>query len=177
MTGRSGSPSDKEHDVPQPEEKVPVGETFRIELQRLYTELDQAIALASPVCRSSGRCCRFKEYGHTLFLSQPEADLLLEPGLPPGSTVDADSCPFQIGGLCTARERRPMGCRIYYCDPTYQDRQGEIAEEFIARLKGLHDRWGEAWRYRPLVEFLREIPNPPPPLGKPGELVVLGEKS
>jgi superfamily I DNA/RNA helicase len=29
---------------------------------------------AGPVCVASGRCCRFKEYGHTLFLSNLEAE-------------------------------------------------------------------------------------------------------
>ncbi len=150
-------------------------DSLRAMLISLYDELDAEIARISPVCRASGRCCRFKEFGHTLFLSQPEADLLVEPGLPPESMVDADSCPYQIGGLCTARERRPMGCRIYYCDPTYQDQQAEISERFIARIKDLHDRTGTPWRYRPLVEFLREAPSPGPTPGNSGGLVVLGE--
>jgi Fe-S-cluster containining protein len=150
-------------------------ESLRESLIALYDELDAEIARISPVCQASGRCCRFKEYGHTLFLSQPEADLLLEPGLPPGSVVDADSCPYQIGGFCTARERRPLGCRIYYCDPTYQDRQAEISERMIARMKEWHDQTGISWRYRPLVEFLREAPSGLTPPGNSGGLVVLGE--
>src|SRR5687767_2381719 len=38
---------------------------------------DAAVAAAGPRCDASGRCCRFTEYGHTLFLSHLEADVLL----------------------------------------------------------------------------------------------------
>jgi Fe-S-cluster containining protein len=147
---------------------------LRDELMAIYHELDALIASFSPVCQASGRCCRFTEYGHTLFLSQPEADLLLEPGLPPGSVVSKDFCPFQIAGQCTARDRRPMGCRIYYCDPNFQDQQPEITERFISRLKALHERTNTPWRYRPLVQFLEEVPCPTADPVNSGRLVVLG---
>src|SRR4051812_16851917 len=86
-------------------------------LLALYDDLAVEIAQAAPVCELSGRCCRFKEYGHTLFISRPEAELLVEQGLPENAVIDEEGCPFQINGLCTARERRPLGCRVYYCDP------------------------------------------------------------
>ena len=35
--------------------------------------------------------------------------------------VTADFCPFQKDNLCTAREPRPLGCRVYFCDPAYQE--------------------------------------------------------
>ena len=44
----------------------------------LYAEADAAVAAAGPRCDASGRCCRFKEYGHTLFISNLEADVLLD---------------------------------------------------------------------------------------------------
>jgi hypothetical protein len=73
------------------------------QLPTLYAALDAEIAAAAPVCELSGRCCRFLEYGHTLFLSQPEAALLRETPFPPGAVIDEASCPYQVGGLCTAR--------------------------------------------------------------------------
>lgn len=132
------------------------GTTVRGQLPILYDELSQDIAKASPVCDLSGRCCRFQEYGHTLFISAPEAELLLSEGIPANSPIDDASCPFQIGGLCTARERRPLGCRVYYCDPGYQEFGRELSERYVARLKGLHVAAGEAWEYRPLFHFLLE---------------------
>jgi hypothetical protein len=44
-------------------------EELRRLVRELYREVDAAVAAAGPVCVASGRCCRFKEYGHVLFLS------------------------------------------------------------------------------------------------------------
>jgi Fe-S-cluster containining protein len=68
--------------------------------------------------------------------------------------VSSDFCPFQKDKLCTAREPRPLGCRVYYCDPSYQTRANEITEKYLARLKELADRAGIEWRYAPLHRFL-----------------------
>lgn len=122
----------------------------------LYEDLALEIAKAAPVCQISGRCCRFREYGHALFLSRPEAELLLAEGLPDGSVVDDATCPFQIGGLCTARERRPLGCRVYFCDPSYRETGEVLSERYIQQLKDLHDSEGVDWEYRPLKFYLDE---------------------
>ena len=76
----------------------------------LYREVDREVAAAGPVCVASGRCCRFKEYGHTLFVSRLEAYVLLESAPPFAGPITADFCPFQVENLCTAREPRPLGC-------------------------------------------------------------------
>ena len=134
--------------------------SIRDKLLALYDDLAADIARAAPVCELSGRCCRFKEYGHTLFISRPEAELLLEQGLPEGAAIDEAGCPFQVNGLCTARERRPLGCRVYYCDPSYAGVGEALSERYIARLKALHDETGTNWEYRPLHDFLTEASNP-----------------
>jgi Fe-S-cluster containining protein len=134
--------------------------SWAIELQVLYDDLDATIRESGPVCDLSGRCCRFKEYGHTLFLSRPEAQLLLKEGLPANSQIDEASCPFQINGLCTAREKRPIGCRIFFCDPNYAGKGESISETYVDRLKRLHDDSGTAWEYRPMHDFLREFAAP-----------------
>jgi hypothetical protein len=129
-------------------------------LLAICDDLAADIARAAPICELSGKCCRFKEYGHTLFLSRPEAEWLLESGLPENATIDEAGCPFQIGGLCTARERRPLGCRVYYCDPRYAGVGETLSERYLARLKQLHDETGTAWQYLPLHVFLREARQP-----------------
>lgn len=126
----------------------------RAGLQRIYAALEADVAAAGPVCQASGRCCRFQDYGHTLFLSQLEAELLLEEGLPAGAALDRSSCPFQQGKLCTARERRPLGCRVFFCDPSYQERAGELSEKYIGELKRLCERLGRDWEYGPLFDVL-----------------------
>ncbi len=130
--------------------------SLREGLLAIYDDLAADISRAAPVCELSGRCCRFKEYGHTLFLSRPEAELLLEQGLPENAVVHEAGCPFQIDGLCTARERRPLGCRVYYCDPNYAEVGERLSERYITRLKRLHDQSSTGWDYRPLYHFLRE---------------------
>lgn len=128
---------------------------MREELTALYGRLQAEIERHAPVCQISGRCCRFKEYDHTLYLSDPEAELLVSEGLPPGAVIDDASCPFQINGLCTARQKRPLGCRVYFCDPHYETTIGpEIAEKYTTELKGLHETHGIVWNYRPLHEHL-----------------------
>jgi hypothetical protein len=131
-----------------------VTEIERSTLKRLYEDVDRQVAVHAPRCEISSRCCKFKEYGHTLFLSEMEADFLLEGGLPCLTEAGADVCPYQLNGLCSARERRPLGCRVYFCDPTYDDAQKDISEESIGRLKRFHDTVNRPWRYRPLHEYL-----------------------
>lgn len=126
----------------------------RHELLVLYREVDAAVSEAGPVCIASGRCCRFKEYGHALFISQLEAELLLETAPPYEAPVSADFCPFQINNLCTAREQRPLGCRIYYCDPSYQATICAISEQSIQRLKKIVERYRLTWHYAPLHTHL-----------------------
>jgi hypothetical protein len=120
----------------------------------LYREVDREVSAAGPVCVASGRCCRFKEYGHVLFLSNLEADVLLASAPPYEGPVTADFCPFQNGTLCTAREPRPLACRVYYCDPAYQETGNQITEKYLHRLKELARNAGVEWRYAPLHMFL-----------------------
>src|SRR5215471_21160811 len=111
--------------------------TIELAVLDLYSQVDAEIRAAGPVCVASGRCCRFKEYGHVLFLSKLEADVLLAQAPPYQQPVSADFCPFQKGNLCTAREPRPLACRIYYCDPSYQETGSRISEAYLRRLKTL----------------------------------------
>jgi hypothetical protein len=137
-----------------------VNETLHHSVLTVYAEVDAAVAAASPRCDASGRCCRFEEYGHALFLSQFEADILLETAPYYDKPVTRAGCPFQVDNLCTARDERPLGCRIYFCDPTFQDRQNEITEQAIARLKRIADDHGTGWRYAPLHVFLNDANRP-----------------
>jgi hypothetical protein len=122
----------------------------------LYAAADAAVAAAGPRCDASGRCCRFAEYGHTLFVSNLEADVLLAAAPPFERPVSPDFCPFQVNNLCTAREPRPLGCRVYFCDPAYQETGNRITETHLRRLKDLADELGVGWRYAPLHMFLNE---------------------
>lgn len=142
-------------------------EALRRKVLEMYEEVDREVAAAGPVCVASGRCCRFKEYGHVLFLSQLEADVLLNAAPPYEQPATADFCPFQVNNLCTAREPRPLGCRVYYCDPNYQETGNRITEKYLARLKTLADEHDAGWCYAPLHVFLN-ADNAPSKPGKRG---------
>lgn len=127
---------------------------LRQEILEIYRAADREVAAAGPVCIASGRCCRFKEYGHTLFISNLEAEVLLESAPAFEQPVSADFCPFQKENLCTARDPRPLGCRVYYCDPTYQETGNQITEKHLQQLKHLAEENNLPWRYAPLHHFL-----------------------
>jgi hypothetical protein len=137
----------------------------RRDVLAVFAAAAAAVRAAGPRCDASGRCCRFTEYGHTLFISAFEAEILLEGAPPYKGPVSRDTCPFQVNGLCTARDVRPLGCRIYFCDPAYLGRMAEITEEALAALKLVADKYGTGWHYAPLHHFLNartEEPEPAP---------------
>ena len=147
---------------------------LRRKVLEVYATADAAVAAANPRCDASGRCCRFAEYGHTLFITHFEAEILLESAKPFAQPASRADCPFQVEGLCTARDSRPLGCRIYFCDPAFAERMVEVTEECLARLKAIADGHGGEWLYAPLHHFLnshqfgaRPTPAPPDSMNPP----------
>jgi Fe-S-cluster containining protein len=114
-------------------------------IANVYHALDEQIELRRPVCRTSGRCCRFDEFGHRLFVTTMEVASFIH-GLPagsaPGGLADARSpaCPFQQHHLCMVHTIRPFGCRVFFCDETSTDWQRQQYESFHAELRRLHER-------------------------------------
>jgi Fe-S-cluster containining protein len=84
------------------------------------------------------------------------AALLLADAPAPSRPLDhGASCPWQdVRGLCTARDARPLGCRVYFCDVPDQDHLHALGETFIARLKRLADDLHLPWDYAPLHRHL-----------------------
>lgn len=134
----------------------PLPEAVRRRVLEIYRDADQDVAAAGPVCVASGRCCRFKEYGHRLYLSSLEAALLLADAPPYERPASPDTCPFQKDNLCNARDPRPLGCRVFFCDPAYQEAGNAITEKYLRRLKDLAHEVGAEWLYAPLHHFLND---------------------
>lgn len=114
---------------------------------RLYHDLQVEIEKRRPLCVASGRCCKFEQFGHRLFVTTLELAKLshdLEQGVWPDELADAQKnwkgpgCPFQIGTLCGVHLIRPFGCRIFFCDETARDWQEQQYALFHERLKSLH---------------------------------------
>lgn len=126
------------------------------ELRALYADFDRETDRVSPVCRASGRCCDFEAWGHTLFASRLEVDLLLaESGLP-SFDPSTKLCPFWKERRCAARTPRPLGCRAYFCDESKTEAMQDLHEVFLRRLKDLHERHAIPWSYAPLLRHLAD---------------------
>jgi len=117
----------------------------------LYARVQAQIDLRRPICELSGRCCRFEEYGHRLFVTTLEMAVFLQDleasRRAAGGPWDGTGCPFQEGKVCTVHSFRPFGCRMFFCDPTAEDWQREHHERFLTEIKGLHDQLGVPYHY------------------------------
>ncbi|MDX1683315.1 MAG: hypothetical protein R3336_09360, partial [Phycisphaeraceae bacterium] len=133
-------------------------------IRDLYAAVDAAVAERAPVCDASGRCCRFDTWGHRLYVTGLEVVWFLQEAGPPGETAsddsegsvalpqladapDQDGCPWQVDRLCTAHDVRPLGCRVYFCEPGTEQWQQALYEEKLEGLRRLHDRHDLPWRY------------------------------
>jgi Fe-S-cluster containining protein len=135
------------------------------ELEAVYADLERELSELRPVCRTSGRCCRFRESGHELWTTGLEFEYLLaHRGLP--ETSSREACPYLKDGLCGVRDHRMLGCRIYFCDPGYASAMGPLYERYHRRIKDIHQRQGIPYDYAELlsrVEGRRDRgPSPPP---------------
>lgn len=121
---------------------------------RIYRELQEEIDQRKPVCVISGRCCRFEEYGHRLYVTTLELAAFVKglsdlssTGAPVSRSTDLGGCPFQIKKLCGVHAIRPFGCRVFFCDETATDWQHEQYKKFHARLRSLHEELGVPYFY------------------------------
>jgi Fe-S-cluster containining protein len=161
-------------------------------LRKLYAELDTAVAARGPTCWTSGRCCKFVEFDHRLYVTGLEIAWFLQqvelPKTPgEGQTVGADpppslpgvpgvrlpqwaehagACPYQIGGLCSTHAVRPLGCRIFFCQAGTEAWQQDLYEEFLAKLQRLHREEGLPYRYMDWIAGLTEAAEAARPAGR-----------
>ena len=131
--------------------------SFETQMAQFYKRVDDEIASRSPLCRNRGLCCKFAEYGHRLYVTEPERTYFAH-GLAgqwrPVSPDQAD-CPYHIEGVCTARSHRPLGCRVFFCDEAAQDWQGPVYEQFLAELKQIGQSHDMPYAYREWLSALQ----------------------
>jgi Fe-S-cluster containining protein len=138
------------------------------ELEAIYQYVADATEARRPVCRASGRCCKFEEWGHRLYVTGLEAAYTVSrlsgaaPALYAESLAAAQArggCPFQVERLCEAHAIRPLGCRIYFCDSAAQAWQEDLYERMQQQLRALHERAHIEYRYgewRQMLAILME---------------------
>ena len=117
------------------------------QLTMLYERLASDIDKHQPVCVASGKCCHFETYGHRLYVTGLEigwmysqlSDSQKQALLDSNDLLTLDGCPFQLDGKCSVHPIRPLGCRIYYCDPNAQAWQNPAYELYLADLQTMHE--------------------------------------
>jgi Fe-S-cluster containining protein len=136
-------------------------------VEQVYRDLADEVAKRRPVCVVSGRCCRFEEFGHRLFVTTAELATFVHGFERQGGRThaidsamniwDGTGCPFQVAKLCGVHALRPFGCRIFFCDATATQWQNDTYEAFHARLKRLHEDLGLPYFYIEWRQALRAI--------------------
>jgi Fe-S-cluster containining protein len=122
-------------------------------IRELYAEVARETAALAPTCNASGRCCRFGEWGHLLYVTGLEAAWCIRESARTPTAADVraaagrDDCPFLESGLCAVHLARPLGCRAYFCDPRAEGWQEALSERMLARLRALHDAHRVPYRY------------------------------
>ena len=130
---------------------------LRAAVDDLYAQVQRETEVRRPRCEVSGRCCRFEEYGHRLYVTALELAVFAA-GLAQRGIKGRDNpggCPFQAGRLCTVHPLRPLGCRMFFCDSTSRQWQEEHYEQFHGKLKRLHEELGVPYAYMDWIAGLR----------------------
>jgi len=131
-------------------------ETFVPALRQLYRAVDAETAASGLTCMGGGACCKFDLADHRLYLSTGELALLTaEP--PPGPLGRPGRCPYQLGPRCLGRDRRPLGCRTFFCAPRGQDVRVRLYEAYHRQIRSLHERRWLPYAYVELTSTLSQL--------------------
>ncbi|MFT7464026.1 MAG: Fe-S-cluster containining protein [Pseudohongiellaceae bacterium] len=127
-------------------------------LALLYADVGRLLEERKPLCEMSGRCCNFKAEDHQLWASDLEVAYALHSAKSVVPEADDEDCPWWKSGLCTLREGRPLGCRLYFCDPSWEDEMGLAYEKYHQQLRAIHETYGVSYGYKLFVEAVRKPP-------------------
>jgi hypothetical protein len=120
----------------------------------LYDQLDRQVCAEGVRCRNCGACCHLRHFGHRLYVTTVELAYFVAGLSSPVRRPQGGVCPYQQGSSCTARAHRPVGCRLFFCEPASSDWQSRQYEALRPRLIALHERLGLPYAY---VEWLAAL--------------------
>lgn len=137
-------------------------------LRRFYQRVDEALAEHEPQCTNRGQCCNFARAGHRLFVTPIEVAAFRQAYADRWHAAEPalGRCSWQVDGVCTAREFRPLGCRVYFCDPQAQVWQNEFYEARLRELKQFMTERGIQYRYEEWLSALSVFSTPASGLGR-----------
>ena len=125
-------------------------------LEKIYHAADALTAkITSVKCLADGECCRFDRVEHRLFVSTLEIALLASQPAP--CKPSPLRCPYQVESNCTARARRPLGCRMFFCNGSSSLATQRLYERCHLAIRHLHERCGLMYNYRELTDWLVEL--------------------
>jgi Fe-S-cluster containining protein len=137
-------------------------EQARLRLREVYARVAEDVA-ASPSlrCELSGRCCRFREAGHQLWLTRLEYEEMTARGGAPGGGRGggAGACPWLEGGLCANRDGRALACRTYFCSD--EPLAATLTERWHREIRRIHDECAVPYEYRSLEDHGNPGPRAP----------------
>lgn len=125
-------------------------------MYRFLARVDGLVASRQPTCWNRAACCHFDVYGHRLYVTTLEAAYFVHDMQTP-RPVTGGSCPYAQDGRCRARPARPMGCRVFFCDPRAEHWQGPLSEQLLAELRGLHAKLQVPYHYAEWLSVLRSL--------------------
>ena len=146
---------------PVPSFAPPPPEAAR-QLAALWQDLDRRLAEPQAACRACGRCCDFPRQSHILFATRLELEVCLSWARDHAVVAEptarrrlaAGECPFLEAGRCAVRPARPVGCRIFFCQPPHPDLLEEtvlVAQQGLQSISMGHI--GLRW-YGPALAYL-----------------------
>lgn len=125
-------------------------------LEEMYLRVDREIERLGLVCAACGDCCDFEHQDHLLFATSLEVAYACEKPPPPQTLRSEKHCPYWQGRLCTLRDRRPLGCRTYFCDARFREQLYEIHERYLADIRRIAERAGFPADYAPFPQSVRK---------------------
>jgi hypothetical protein len=132
----------------------PIPEAAFAELKDLYRRLATELEPLRRHCDSRGICCQFSKCGHMLYLTDLEAaEMARSNVLPDDAQSEAGTCPYLRGHLCGIRDNRAIGCRLYYCDRTYDDDRNALCEKYLKEARAIEAKYNVDHRYRPVTQI------------------------
>ena len=130
---------------------------LHLALGKIYYDIDKEIALHDVECNACSKCCNFAKFDHILFANSLEVEYIICNLEKPLKGITPGICPFQQNGKCSIRKYRTLGCRVFYCDKSYdKNLSQDIYNKYYGKIKELTLKHKKEWSYKPFLEYLDE---------------------
>ncbi|MFB3890393.1 MAG: hypothetical protein ACE15C_00065 [Phycisphaerae bacterium] len=134
---------------------------FLAAVSQVLAQADRDISSLAARCLACGSCCEFDLSGQRLMVSAGELAYLLEEPPPRPGQAPLHRCPYQVGPLCTARRRRPLGCRTFFCRGGLGEQAAAVYERHHTSLRRLHEEGGIPYIYVELTDAVAQLSRAP----------------